>query len=249
LKDWWIENKDEIMPLVEALGQVLKWLLIIVAVIVGVFIIVVGGSLVIAVLAAVGAFMALIEFIKKVKTWFGILYDILSFIPTKLAELGEAIKKWFTGDGTKEAAKSFGSNIVTAVVDGIKSKMGVLSAAMSGVAGMIGSFMQHSPAKQGPLSGKGYTFFSGQSVASALAQGMLSQLSAVQNASNQLALATMTGASGSSGFMPPVGFAAGMPASTNSNARGPVNITIHTNEIDPRTTAAELGWELDGRLG
>lgn len=38
------------------------------------------------------------------------------------------------------------------------------------------------------------------------------------------------------------------PTSGSPGPRPPINITVNTQEIDPRKNAAELGWELEGRL-
>lgn len=247
LSEWWKNNKEEVKPLLEMFAQFVKWSLIIAAILVGVLIVALLG-LAMPFIMLIGWIIWMVELFKLWKKAMSTAWEWLGKLGEGLDAVAKAIKEWFEGE--KTAFFNFGASVISSMISGIKSKLGPLGQVMSSVAGMISDFMQHSPAKRGPLSGRGYTFYSGQSVAGALAQGMMSQLSAVQNASNQLAFAAMPGTGTNSGFMPPVGGSnVTMPASTNTNARGPISITINTQEIDPRTQAAELGWELDGRLG
>lgn len=82
-----------------------------------------------------------------------------------------------------------GANIVGGLVDGIKSKLGSLSDVGSLMAGTIRRFMPFSPAKEGPLSGSGNPYRSGQIIAGDLAAGVESNLPSVSTAAGQLARA------------------------------------------------------------
>lgn len=88
---------------------------------------------------------------------------------------------------TKTMLLQAGKNIVQGLIDGIRNKLGALGSIMSQVGGTIWSYLQHSPAKEGPLAGRGNTFYSGQEIVTALASGMESKLPTVHSAANQLA--------------------------------------------------------------
>ncbi len=80
-----------------------------------------------------------------------------------------------------------GKNIVQGLIDGIKDKLGALATIASQMAGTVRSFLPFSPAKQGPLSGSGNPYHSGQVIAGDVAKGVQSQLPAVTTAASQLA--------------------------------------------------------------
>lgn len=66
-----------------------------------------------------------------------------------------------------------GKRIIQSIIDGIKAKFRDLSRAMAEVGTTIFSFLPHSPAKQGPLSGRGYPLYSGRAIVDSLAQGIM----------------------------------------------------------------------------
>lgn len=80
-----------------------------------------------------------------------------------------------------------GRNVVQGLIDGIKSKLGSLASMASQMAGTIRNYLPSSPAKEGPLSGSGNPFNSGQSIAAMLAAGVQSELPAVATAAGELA--------------------------------------------------------------
>lgn len=242
---WWEKNEEEIKPLLWIIGQVVKWLLIIAAVIIGVLIVVFVGPLVVAILVVVAAFQLIVEIWKIIKGAFMAIVNAVNYVVTALTETGKLIKKWF--DDQKTAFLNAGMNMITALIAGIKAKLGPLGTIMSTVGNTISNFLQHSPAKKGPLSGKGYTYYSGVSVATALAAGIQSQLGTVAAASGQMASMVADPLMG--GFGAPVGFVSAPEAGfAGVNKTNYVTVNVNTNEIDPRTQAAELGWELAGRL-
>lgn len=71
--------------------------------------------------------------------------------------------------------------------DGINSKVGAVRAAAANLAAAVKANMPSSPAKEGPLSGKGYTDQSGIALAKDFAKGMLSQKGTVDSAAAELA--------------------------------------------------------------
>lgn len=89
-----------------------------------------------------------------------------------------------------------GKNVVQGLIDGIKSKFGALGDIASQMAQTIRNYLPFSPAKEGPLSGSGNPYHSGQVIAGDVAKGVQSQLPAVTSAANQLAGAFSPGSAG-----------------------------------------------------
>lgn len=77
------------------------------------------------------------------------------------------------GDTGAMLAES-GRKIVQGLINGIKSMIGAARNAISGVVSEIKSFLPFSPAKQGPLSGRGYTTYSGAALIEDFAAGIRS---------------------------------------------------------------------------
>lgn len=242
---WWQENKQYIEPFLPIIGFLIKALIILAFIIVFVVVAAIAGPF-------IGIWIILISIVRLV---IAVFTELKRMFIESLKAFGKWIDELINGKNTVVTtfttmitdAKTWGKNLIGALIDGIKEKLGPLASVMSVVASTIDDFMQHSPARRGPLSGKGYTYYAGLSVASSLAAGIVAATPLVASA-----VGNMVGAASPSAmFSMSAPVASGIstrPASTETNARGAVNITIHTNEIDPRTTAAELGWEIDGRL-
>lgn len=80
-----------------------------------------------------------------------------------------------------------GRNVVQGLIDGIYSRFGSLASAASSLAGTIRNYLPFSPAKTGPLSGRGNPFYSGQSIVNLLASGVTGNLGAARSAAADLA--------------------------------------------------------------
>lgn len=80
-----------------------------------------------------------------------------------------------------------GRNVVQGLIEGIRSMLGNLAGMASQLAGTIRNHLPFSPAKEGPLSGSGNPYHSGQVIAGDLAAGVQSQLPTVTSAASQLA--------------------------------------------------------------
>jgi len=65
-----------------------------------------------------------------------------------------------------------GTRIIQGLIDGITGMLGSLGDTMSGVASTVTDHLPFSPAKTGPLSGKGNPFYSGQSIINLLGAGI-----------------------------------------------------------------------------
>ena len=101
------------------------------------------------------------------------------------------VKSWFSGLGdkvkdaignTSKMLYQSGKNIVQGLIDGLKSMVKPLSGVGAAVAGAIKDNFPFSPAKRGPLSGRGNPIYSGRSIGRLLSKGLLEQSSTVESA-------------------------------------------------------------------
>jgi hypothetical protein len=176
------------------------------------------------------------------------LWDALKRVWEFLKGLGDTISGFFHNSGNWLV--NAGENLISGFIQGIKNKIGALAQVLGTVASEITAHFPHSPAKKGPLSGRGSPYKSGQAFAAMMAAGMLDKTNIVRDASSQVAASMFPALA--SGYSPPTSLApislgggGGVAGMTKNNA---VTVNVYTNEIDPRTTATELGWELQGRL-
>lgn len=95
----------------------------------------------------------------------------------------------------KEQAENQGKNLAQAYAEGVFSGEEYLREAIKRLAGVAADGLGHSPAKYGPLSGKGWSFFRGQTFTQDWAAGISSQASEVVGAVSETA-------SGAVGAMP-----------------------------------------------
>ena len=112
-----------------------------------------------------------------------------------------------------------GQALLRGFIDGIKSMGSAVGNAASSVLGFAADHFPHSPAKEGPFSGRGYPLYSGQAIGEALADGMLSRAAHVARA----ATALMGGAAGVLGVPLGGGFGGGgggVPAFAGSASSG-----------------------------
>jgi TP901 family phage tail tape measure protein len=93
----------------------------------------------------------------------GSLISFVSGIPGRIiGALGNVAKMLYNS----------GVRIIQGLIDGIKNMAGRVADAVKGVLQKARDLLPFSPAKKGPFSGKGWTLFSGQSIADALAAGI-----------------------------------------------------------------------------
>jgi len=142
------------------------------------------------------------------------------------------VRAFFSGAGSW--LFSAGRNIIQGLIDGITSKINDLTNKINEITKKIRDFFPHSPAKRGPLAGRGGMFFAGQNMVKQLQQGLLSK-QAMLDAS--LALTANAGRGG-------------VLLEPSRGNGGGVNQTfnITTQQINPRRQAAELGFLLGGRV-
>ncbi|WP_378144818.1 hypothetical protein ACFJGV_15175 [Cnuibacter sp. UC19_7] len=92
-----------------------------------------------------------------------------------------------TISGFATDAFNAGKSIVEGIANGIRSAINIVKDAIGGVMNAIANFLPHSPAKEGAFSGKGWSFFSGQSISDDTARGIQSRLAGVRVAASSLA--------------------------------------------------------------
>ena len=108
----------------------------------------------------------------------------------------DKIVGFFSGAGSW--LSSAGSAIVNGLADGIRGAVSAATGAISGVLDAVKSFLPHSPAKRGPFSGKGWTLYSGQSITTALAEGIAGKTRVATNAALGMVSSVQSALDGSS---------------------------------------------------
>jgi phage-related protein len=78
-----------------------------------------------------------------------------------------------------------GRNVINSLIDGIKSKFGVLASIISSAAQVVRDHWPFSPAKTGPLSGAGDPMLAGQNTMARYAEGLRMEIPAIKAASSE----------------------------------------------------------------
>nr|DAS16111.1 MAG TPA: tail tape measure [Caudoviricetes sp.] len=114
---------------------------------------------------------------KIISAGIQILVGLVTGIVQAIPQIGGAIAQ--VGSSILSAVAGFprmlfesGKKIISGLIDGIKSMFSSAKNAVSGLLSGIRNLLPFSPAKEGPFSGKGWTLYSGMSIAEALADGM-----------------------------------------------------------------------------
>lgn len=115
-----------------------------------------------------------IGFVKAVLAWLVRFFQELGKIPSKtLAK--------FANFGS--LLINAGRSLINGLINGIRQKMGELFNLIGQIAGKIGGFFGASPAKEGPLSGRGWTMYRGQRMMQDLIEGIQSEVPNLREAS------------------------------------------------------------------
>jgi len=89
--------------------------------------------------------------------------------------------------GLVDSMYNAGRNAIQGLINGISSMFGPVRNIMSNLASTVRNFWPFSPAKTGPLSGRGDLMLAGQNLVSRLVRGVQNEMSAAAAASNALA--------------------------------------------------------------
>jgi phage-related protein len=150
-----------------------------------------------------------------------------------------------------------GQNVINGLISGLNDRIGALRAKISEAAGAIRDALPFSPAKEGPLSGRGDPTISGGKIVAMVAEGMKAEIPSLRAAAWGLADAamamspTMFGAlANQPAFTAPTGALTGALAGTRGADTGgggnTYNLTV--NALDPKSAAeavieAIADWE------
>jgi phage-related protein len=148
-----------------------------------------------------------------------------------------------------------GARIAGSLVSGLFSKARDVASAAFSLAGIINNALRgRSPTKEGPLSGRGWTRYSGQSMVEALAKGMYDREHILRSAS--IAIAQAASPHAQANYRATYSMAGQRRESPvglgQAGDRGNVTMyndwTINTAEINPTQHSVELGRELVRRV-
>lgn len=129
-----------------------------------------------------------------------------------------------------------GRSIIDNFIEGISSRIDKATEKVRELVQKIRDLFPFSPAKTGPLSGRGGMFYAGQKMVTQLQAGIDSKTALIAAGTNLLA----RNAGAAVG-----GLAAGNVGYGNQVEQ---NITVNTQEINPVRQSAELGWLLAGGI-
>jgi len=179
------------------------------------------------------------------------MFELAATVISKIAELLDWIDRlWRKISGAfadlPSALFSAGANAIQGLINGMLSKLGSVIGAAATIAGEIASHFPSSPAKKGPLSGRGHSFFSGQRIVRSLADGIMSEMSAAERSSNAIAaqLSIKPGMGVTTNDTSRV-----VGVSSSSGASIVVNVYPKSSSADPHVLGAQIGWEVQNRLG
>lgn len=97
----------------------------------------------------------------------------IGMVSSAISSVKSSISGFFSGAASWLV--SSGKALVQGFIDGIKSMIEAAGAAAKAVVDKVRGFFPFSPAKEGPLSGRGYTTYSGQALVKDFAKGIRSE--------------------------------------------------------------------------
>lgn len=159
----------------------------------------------------------------NIKDWLAVFIDIFTGkwgkawqdIKTAVKDNFRDVVSFFAdfGNNALDLLYDAGKNLIKGLINGIKSAWGSLKSSISDIASSIRGYFPFSPAKTGPLSGRGDIGIAGSNIVTSLAKGMSGNIGLVTRASAALAAAARPNVAG-------VGFNAGLPALSQGGASG-----------------------------
>lgn len=141
---------------------------------------------------------------------------------------------------------SSGRSIMDGLAQGIRNGISAAVDAASNAMEAISKLFPHSPAKEGPFSGHGWTLYSGQSIIDGLAEGMLQRRAGLVDATRAaISPASMELMHGMDTPRPSVG--TGTANGTYQNQSDELLAEIRSLHADLPLIMEKLGIEVDGR--
>lgn len=145
---------------------------------------------------------------------------------------------------------SSGRSIMDGLAQGIRNGISAAVDAASNAMGAISKLFPHSPAKEGPFSGHGWTLYSGQSIIDGLAEGMLQRRAGLVDATRAaISPASMELMHGMDTPRPSVGTgtANGTYQNQSGELLGELLSELRALHADMPLIMEKLGIEVDGR--
>lgn len=130
--------------------------------------------------------------------WGRVWGDLKKLVSQALSGAITVIKNLVSGFGT--LLYDAGRNVITGLINGIKSQIGGVRNAIGDVTQTIKNHLPWSPAKEGPLSGNGSPEIGGRNIGKQIAAGLGASVRDVSMASRQVAGAASLSVGGRGGF-------------------------------------------------
>lgn len=152
------------------------------------------GTFVLGLVDAIGSAIGwiitkLLEGTAAVAVWIhDRIFDVIDFFKSIPDQIGDAVGNLL---GTLYQA---GRNLIQGLINGVKSMFGSLGGAMSAAVQIIRDFLPFSPAKEGPLSGKGDPLLAGQKIVERIATGIEMEGPALSSATSSATSNVLVGA-------------------------------------------------------
>lgn len=259
---WWQQHKADIEPILPILGQVVKWALIIAAVLTGVLAVALLGPVVAAFLA-VGAVIigvvvmitTLIGWVKSVVNWFKNAGSEAQGMGKKLKDAVSTAIGFFANLGAtvRNAVGNLGSVLIKAGEQIIQGLMTGVNNMKNQLFGLLGSITAAIPFHKGPEDkDRRMLIPAGKAIMGGLIRGVASLRPTFNRMLDDIGKGVTVSVEGNVNDRPFVTHAPPGPGDGPGN-NGVVknyNITqnIYTQELNPTRQAAALGWEVQTML-
>lgn len=199
--------------------------------------------------AVFGVLGTLIGWIGKVLGWIGRLPASIAAAARKFGEFVTAVKgamsrAWEAITGAVERFKTAGGAIIQGLIDGITDKVGDAVDAVKTGLGKIRDLLPFSPAKTGPFSGRGWTLYSGQSMMTALGDGITSRTKYAVDAASR----AMAGVSGALDTEQALSDLSGSTGPSRGSMARPAVMTLHPEALQAlaRAVSSNVKVLIDG---
>jgi phage-related protein len=136
--------------------------------------------------------------VQEFTAWLGNIRDSVGETSQKVAgafaSIRGAVEGAFANIGNW--LRDSGKSLIQGFINGINDKIADAKGAVSNVLDKVRNLFPFSPAKEGPFSGRGWVRYSGQSISTALAQGIRERTPLARTAALDLVSAAHPGANG-----------------------------------------------------